>query len=65
VEYAKTLSKPAGGGIKIHGYKNGLGFIGKFLRWSDWTYGCIALINNDVDELYKIVKTGTMIEIKP
>jgi murein L,D-transpeptidase YafK len=65
VEHAKTLGKPAGGDIKIHGYKNGLGFVGKFNGWSDWTFGCIALTNNDVDELLKSVKIGTMIEIKP
>lgn len=65
VEHAKTLGKPTGGDIKIHGYKNGLGFIGKFIKWSDWTLGCIALTNNDVNELYKAVKIGTMIEIKP
>jgi murein L,D-transpeptidase YafK len=64
VEYAKTLSKPAGGDIKIHGYKNGLGFVGKFWRWRDWTFGCIALTNKDVEELYKVIKIGTMIEIK-
>jgi murein L,D-transpeptidase YafK len=63
IENAKEHGKPAGGDIKIHGYKNGLGFIGKFLQWSDWTFGCIALTNDDVDELYKVAKIGTMIEI--
>jgi murein L,D-transpeptidase YafK len=65
IENAKEHGKPAGGDIKIHGYRNGLGFIGKFWRWSDWTFGCIALTNKDVDELYKVIKPGTMIEIKP
>ena len=65
VEHSKSLGKPTGGDIKIHGYKNGLGFIGKFMRWSDWTLGCIAMTNSDVDELFKSVKIGTVIEIKP
>jgi murein L,D-transpeptidase YafK len=65
IEHSKTLGKPVGGDIKIHGYKNGLGFIGKFWRWRDWTFGCIAMTNKDVDELYKVVKIGTIIAIKP
>jgi murein L,D-transpeptidase YafK len=56
VEHAKTLVKPIGGDIKIHGYKNGIGFVGKFVQLSNWTFGCIALTNKDVDELYKTVK---------
>lgn len=62
---AKSLHKPAGGDIKIHGLRNGIGFIGKFQRWYDWTHGCVAMTNLEVDELYAAVKIGTRIEIKP
>jgi lipoprotein-anchoring transpeptidase ErfK/SrfK len=31
----------------------------------DWTNGCIALTDKEVDELYNAVKIGTRIEIKP
>ena len=65
LENAKKLEKPAGGDIKIHGLKNGAGFIGKFHRLSDWTFGCIAVTDKEIDELYKAVKIGTRIEIKP
>jgi len=62
---AKEKNKSPGGEIKIHGLRNGLGFIGKFQRWIDWTHGCIALTNNEIDELYQLTPLGTPIEIKP
>jgi murein L,D-transpeptidase YafK len=52
-----------GGEIKIHGLRNGQGFIGKFQRWTDWTAGCIAVTNEEIDELYIAVEIGTPIEI--
>jgi murein L,D-transpeptidase YafK len=54
-----------GGDIKIHGLKNGLGFIKRFHRFMNWTAGCIAVTNNEVDELYERVEIGTPIIIKP
>jgi murein L,D-transpeptidase YafK len=65
LENARRLGKPAGGDIKIHGIRNGLGFIGKFHRRFDWTLGCIALTDKEIDEIYHAVKIGTPIEIKP
>jgi murein L,D-transpeptidase YafK len=65
IEVSKKLGKPTGGGIKIHGLRNGTGFISKFQRWYDWTAGCIALTDQEVDELYNSVDVGTKIEIKP
>jgi murein L,D-transpeptidase YafK len=65
IKQAKLIGKPAGGDIKIHGLRNGVGFIGKLHRWFDWTLGCIALTNNEVDELYQAVEIGTPIEIYP
>lgn len=65
IEHAKRLGMPTGGDIKIHGLRNKTGFIGKFHRWFDWTLGCIALTNEEIDELYKAVKIGTPIGIKP
>jgi murein L,D-transpeptidase YafK len=62
---AKRLGKPTGGDIKIHGLQNKRGNIGKFHRWDDWTLGCIAVTNQEMDELYNGVAIGTKIEIKP
>jgi murein L,D-transpeptidase YafK len=65
VENAQMLGKPPGSDIKIHGIRNGIGFIGKFHRWFDWTLGCIAVTDNEIDELFRAVKIGAQIEIKP
>lgn len=62
---AKRLGKPAGGDIKIHGLFNNFGFISKFHRWFGFTYGCIMVTDEEIDELYSAVKIGTRIEIKP
>ncbi|OQY05568.1 MAG: hypothetical protein B6I20_01010 [Bacteroidetes bacterium 4572_117] len=63
-KFAKSKGKSAGGLIKIHGLKNGRGYIGKFHRFFDWTHGCIALTNDEVEELFHNVDVGTAIEIK-
>jgi murein L,D-transpeptidase YafK len=65
IENAKRLGKPAGGNIKIHGLVNNAGAIGKFHRWFDWTLGCIAVTDEEIDELYNHVRLGATIEIKP
>lgn len=65
IKRAKKLGKSPGGDIKIHGLKNKRGYIGKFHRWNDWTLGCIAVTNQEIDELYHFVEIGTKIEIKP
>lgn len=65
IENAKRLGKLAGSDIKIHGLRNRTGIIGKFHRWFDWTLGCIAVTDEEIDELYNAVKIGTPIEINP
>lgn len=64
-EYAYSQGKSPGGEIKLHGIRNRLGFIGKFQRFFDWTAGCIALTNHEIDELYHTVPIGTPIYINP
>ncbi|WP_343557368.1 L,D-transpeptidase family protein [Sphingobacterium sp.] len=59
------MGKDAGGDIKIHGLRNGLGFIGKLQRCADWTFGCMALTDSEIDELFDAVAIGTPIEINP
>lgn len=63
--YAASIQKKPGGDIKIHGLRNGRGYIGRFHRWVDWTYGCIAVTNAEMEELYHAVKIGATIEIYP
>ncbi len=64
VAQATQMGKKPGGDIKIHGLKNGLGYIGRFHRWHDYTDGCIALTDEEIDQLYDHVKIGAAIEIR-
>ena len=63
IKHAKAIGKPAGGQVKIHGMRNGWGFIGCLHLLRDWTNGCIALTNSEVVELYQNVTIGTPIVI--
>ncbi len=54
-----------GGAIMIHGLPNGLGLIGSAHRFFDWTDGCIAVTNEEMDEIWERVPDGTTIEIWP
>lgn len=65
IERAKKAGVPPGSDIMVHGMKNGLGLIGRFHRFSDWTAGCIALTNSEIEEILAAVPNGTVIEIRP
>ncbi|MGX2985218.1 L,D-transpeptidase family protein [Helicobacter sp. 23-1048] len=63
---AKARGVSAGGDIKIHGLPNGLGFLGRLSYVAgDWSDGCIAVLNDEIKELYDNVKVGTKITILP
>lgn len=53
-----------GGLIMIHGIRNKLWFFGRFHRAIDWTNGCIALTDWEIEELWRLVADGTPIEIR-
>jgi murein L,D-transpeptidase YafK len=55
----------AGSDIMIHGIQNGHGWIGAFHRLKDWTAGCIALTDEEIEELWRVTPDGTTIEIRP
>ena len=44
-----------GGDIMIHGIRNGLGWLGAFHRCIDWTSGCIAVTDKEIEEIYRAV----------
>jgi murein L,D-transpeptidase YafK len=51
--------------IMIHGLQNGRGWVGAFHRLTDWTAGCIAVTDKQIEEIYRAVPDGTPIEIRP
>jgi len=52
-----------GGAIGIHGAKRGWRWLPH--KWLDWTQGCIALDDDEAEELYRAAKKGAMVEILP
>ncbi len=64
-ERARKAHVNPGGAIMIHGQKNGWGWASFIAQHFNWTDGCIAVTNKDMDEIWNAVKVGTPIEIKP
>lgn len=52
-----------GGDIFIHGQPNALGQT--FVLPGDWTEGCIAITNSEMEQLWSLVDLGTQVEIRP
>ncbi len=65
VAAARQRGVSPGGDIFIHGLPNGIGWLGRFHRAIDWTDGCVAVTNNEMDEIWRAVPDGTPIEIRP
>lgn len=51
--------------IRIHGLGKGFGFVGAAHTLRDWTLGCIAVTNEEIEEIWEAVPNGTPIEILP
>ena len=62
---AAKLQVAPGGDIFLHGLPNGYGAIGSRHRLRDWTDGCVAVTDEEIDEIWQLVPDGTPIEIKP
>ena len=62
---AKELGVSPGGDIMIHGMKNGFSWAGDLHTNVDWTKGCIAVTDQEIEEIEKLVPNGTPIEIRP
>ena len=65
MQRARKLGVDPGGQILLHGQRKGSVMSDETLQRSNWTNGCIALINADMDEVWASVAPGTPIEIHP
>lgn len=63
IKEAKNKGLNPGGFIMIHGQKNGETKNPKRLQRFNWTNGCIALTNPEMDEFLTLVNSGTKIDI--
>lgn len=62
---ARRLRVNPGGSIMIHGLPKGQGYIGAAHRLTDWTEGCIAVTNAEIEEIWRLVPNGTPVQINP
>ena len=62
---ARKAGVPPGGEIMLHGLPKEYAWVGKAQVLHDWTDGCIAVSDGEMDEIWALVKVGTPIEIKP
>ena len=62
---ARQLGMSPGGAIMIHGLGKEFGWLGSAHTLSDWTDGCIAVTNEEMEEIWRLVPIGTTIEIFP
>lgn len=64
IEWANYKGINPGGDIKIHGIKNGDKRKPEYVQSFDWTNGCIAITNDEMDTLLSVVDPGTPILIE-
>jgi len=64
-ELARAWGLDPGGSIMIHGLPNEAGDYAFAYRGLDWTNGCIAVSNDEMDEIWQLVADGTPIQIVP
>ena len=62
---ARKMGVSPGGDVYVHGLPNGYKWVGANHRLKDWTDGCVAVTDEEIDEIWKVVPNGTPIEIRP
>jgi murein L,D-transpeptidase YafK len=62
---AVKLGTLPGGAIMIHGLAKQFAYLGALHRQVDWTDGCVAVTNAEIEEIWKLVPVGARVEIRP
>jgi murein L,D-transpeptidase YafK len=65
IQNAENLGVSPGGDIMIHGLPNNMEFLEDYYLNTDWTDGCIAVTNDEIEEIWHAVDDGTPIVIYP
>jgi murein L,D-transpeptidase YafK len=65
VANAKKLGVSPGGDTMLHGLPKEYAWVGKSHVLHDWTDGCVAVSDEEMDEIWKMVRVGAAIEIRP
>jgi len=64
LDNAEKRGVSAGGFIMVHGQCNKLGWLAGITQRFNWTNGCIALTNAEMDEFMSLIEVGTKIQIE-
>ncbi len=62
---ARKLGARPGGAIMIHGLPKEFAYLGPLHRKTDWTDGCVVVTNEEIEEIWRLVKIGTPVELRP
>jgi murein L,D-transpeptidase YafK len=65
IQRARALGVATGGDIMIHGLPPAFKDYGAAHRETDWTEGCIAVTDQEIEEIWRAVPAGAPIQIKP
>ncbi len=65
IAQAKAAGVDPGGDIFIHGQPNRRSEYKRAKKTPDWTAGCIAVKNDEMEEIYAMVNRGTLITLRP
>ena len=65
VRRARAAGVSPGGAIMIHGLRDDLRWLGRLHRFVNWTHGCIAVTDEEIEEIARAVPNGTPITIRP
>lgn len=65
VASAKKRGLDPGGLVMVHGLRNGLGWLGRLHTFVDWTDGCVAVTDSEIEEIWRTVPDRTPILIEP
>ena len=65
MQRANALGVAAGGDIMIHGLPPAYASLGAAHSQYDWTNGCIAVTDSEIEEIWRAVPNGAAIQIKP
>lgn len=64
-ERARRLSVAPGGNVEIHGLNWKYAWLGSLQRRVNWTDGCVALTNSEIEQIWPLVRIGTAVDIRP
>ena len=65
IKRASDIGAAPGGSIMIHGMPNNTTLPPELVQMFNWTDGCIAVTDQDMDEIWSAIKPGTPIDIRP